>query len=847
LPTTGAPIVQLVLKQSPVSSKIVLVAQSNNSFLSGYVCMHDCTNVINWDTTLNIANTNSTTTLQRRFDIAFESNTGNMLLIYGVNSTNTSRDLGYKILYESNMSFNGLNEQYIDDSVQASDVQYSWVTADRDPVNTSNEIIITGFDLTNNDINAWVWNGTAWGNQRELTATATGTGGYEALAVKYASDGSKGMVVGGTGAAGAVNWQYWSAGAWTAGTFDTNGVSNNDVGSLSLKPNPSSAAMQLVDVETQRRLLTHYWNGTAWSTIGTVIDNAVDVNAQRCADFEWMPTGSTGVLVWDSDTTGNLLNQTVCNPTCSAAGMTTVPSYAGTGKWITLFANPTVTDYVHILGIRMNSTAAGGTPAIGAFFYNGSNYTNYGDNAFTSVATAVTYEAYSFGFRRDLRPPSITFISPNASGIILKGGIGTSVFFNVSSNEFLYNITLEFNGTANYSMNGSGMNWNYTFNNLAEGFYSYKAYSIDLAGNLNISYTWNFTVNYPPYIILLIPQNNTLNTTSRNITFYYNVTDALDNVSVCSLIIDKIFVLNTSAPINKSSTQNFTYLLSDDQHNWSIWCNDSNNFNYTSETWNITVKLLPVIQFISLDDFLLPDGDIILSAGYTRNVNCSAVIFDPEGISDIRNVTARFYYYLNKSSDSDDNNTHYSNNNCTLASNTSVNATFNCGFNILYYANNGTWICNLTVYNNYSNNASTNISNYLQPLYALNVTDGVEFSNVPANSPSGNITVNITNFGNMDVNVSIQGYALVIGDNKGMNCSDGSTINITNIRFSTNNTANFQQKTPMNGAIQQLKLQVKKQTNGTQIFNTTYWQITPDPGVMNRICNGSIIFNSQAP
>jgi len=128
----------------------------------------------------------------------------------------------------------------------------------------------------------------------------------------------------------------------------------------------------------------------------------------------------------------------------------------------------------------------------------------------------------------------------------------------------------------------------------------------------------------------------------------------------------------------------------------------------------------------------------------------------------------------------------------------------------------------------------------------VNITDGINFGSVSAGFSSANITANATNFGNMPINITIQGYALVIGDNTGMNCSDGTNITITNIRFSTNSTANFSQKIPLNGSIQSLNFKINKQINSTQIYNTTYWQITPDPGYFSRICMGYVVFSAEA-
>jgi hypothetical protein len=170
-----------------------------------------------------------------------------------------------------------------------------------------------------------------------------------------------------------------------------------------------------------------------------------------------------------------------------------------------------------------------------------------------------------------------------------------------------------------------------------------------------------------------------------------------------------------------------------------------------------------------------------------------------------------------------------------------------CGFETIYYANNGTWICNATVYDNKDNKYNSNISTVIQPLYAVNISDTMIFGDAKSSIPSINISVNITNFGNMPVNITLQGYAISIGDNTAMNCSDNTNISIENVKFTTNPGLDFDAKTPLSGGIQNLDLQVLKQINSTQIFNTTYWQISPNPGTIDRICSGYVIFNAMAP
>ena len=271
-------------------------------------------------------------------------------------------------------------------------------------------------------------------------------------------------------------------------------------------------------------------------------------------------------------------------------------------------------------------------------------------------------------------------------------------------------------------------------------------------------------------------------------------------------------------------------------------------FNVTSfSNYSAGESSPPSIVSISINDSIPPENEIILSAGGTRTVNCSVIATDGLGASNLNSANATFYYYQNSSSNPDNNLVHYTDASCGLTPINSTHAMFSCSFDVWYYANNGTWVCNATVYNNQSISASANISTIIDPLYAVNITDGIDFANVSAGLPSNNITVNITNFGNMAVNVTLQGYALVIGDNNGMNCSDHTNITITNIRFSTNNTASFAQKIPMDGSIQSLNFKINKQTNASQIFNTTYWQVSPNPGTINRICNGYVIFSAESP
>ncbi|MEM3432144.1 MAG: right-handed parallel beta-helix repeat-containing protein, partial [Candidatus Bilamarchaeaceae archaeon] len=485
LPTAGSPVRWAVVKWSPISSKIVLVTLSDDGYLDGYVCMGNCTNVANWQVTNNIGQVWTTAAAQRRFDVEFETATGDAVVVYGVLSAVTTRDLAYRVLPASSSSFATTTEQYIDDTGHATDIQYSWVRLARNPRVGQEEIILVGFDLTDNHTNAWVWNGNSWGNQVSITDTATSTSGYQALAVAYAADGSKGMAIGGSGTTGDVNTRYWSGGVWSAIiTFDIDPADVADVRWANLKADPASDDLQAVFIDSGSDLTTAYWSGSAWSVTPN-IDTAVDVSTARCADFEWDFKGGQGYLVWDTDTTGTTLSYRLCTPQCTNPTQTT-STYAGTGAWITMYQNTKVGDTVRVLGARLNSNFD-----IGSFSVNSSapTFRNYGDGAITLDTTVTTYEAYSIAFKIDRTSPSITFVSPTpANNSNIYPWDWAYINVTVVDNVNVSSVILEWNKTTNYTMNkGSGDSWYYNVTGLSTGTYEYKVYAIDFAENLNIS------------------------------------------------------------------------------------------------------------------------------------------------------------------------------------------------------------------------------------------------------------------------------------------------------------------------------------------------------------------------
>jgi len=387
LASAGSPITFVKVVFSPVSSKRIIVTQGNDGYLDAYVS--DDGN--SWTFSSNIGQISDAT--KRNFDVDFETATGDAILVYSVVSTSPSCDLAYKVLPANTLSFSGISEQCIDDTGHPTDIQYTWVVTDRNPVSTSEELIVIGFDATDYDNDAWVWNGNSWGNQLEISNDATASGGYKVLSVKYAADGSKGMVVGASGIRGNVNWRYWNGASWSgSATFDIN-PTNADARWLRLKADPSSDDIQLIAIDSSRDMHAVYWNGASWALTSQIEVN-LDSTTTRCVDFAWYPSGNTGILLWDWTGSSTMLRYVTCSPQCPNSPLS-IPTYAGTGYWIQAVGNPRNEDNTKILFARLNSNND-----IGSINRSSTAFSNYPplDSAITADTAATAYESFEIAF-----------------------------------------------------------------------------------------------------------------------------------------------------------------------------------------------------------------------------------------------------------------------------------------------------------------------------------------------------------------------------------------------------------------------------------------------------------------
>jgi hypothetical protein len=102
----------------------------------------------------------------------------------------------------------------------------------------------------------------------------------------------------------------------------------------------------------------------------------------------------------------------------------------------------------------------------------------------------------------------------------------------------------------------------------------------------------------------------------------------------------------------------------------------------------------------------------------------------------------------------------------------------NCTFEVYYYANPGNWNCSMTVIDNASLSDTQQDDINMADLLAIGLPDSINYGTVNATYVSLEQIANVSNAGNVELNLSLSGYAQTEGDGLAMNCSLGRVGNI---------------------------------------------------------------------
>ncbi len=255
-------------------------------------------------------------------------------------------------------------------------------------------------------------------------------------------------------------------------------------------------------------------------------------------------------------------------------------------------------------------------------------------------------------------------------------------------------------------------------------------------------------------------------------------------------------------------------------------------------TVNIT-NAAPLITAISLDT------PVNLLSYNTTTVFCNVSVYDYDNDTLVVNATL-FLEGVVGPDDNDDGNNHYSNTSCSPITPQDENMDYICAFEVQYYADNSSdWICNATV-DDGGLVPTNNISNYaiINPLVAIKMDPLLDYGDLEVGETSPDRTANVTNAGNRDANISVEGWGDTPGDGYAFVCDFGH-IDLSYERYNTTGGSGYPDMYQLTGATSMIPdFYVPQRTSESQdSISPTYWQVQIPVGA-GGVCNGKILFSA---
>ncbi|MBP9864402.1 hypothetical protein KBC54_03065 [Patescibacteria group bacterium] len=256
-----------IVRTSPSSTEAILGFVNQSGVLT-VACYNGTTWTQEW--TATVAGTN----VSRRFDIAYETNSGDVMVLYGTDTV-SANELAYRTKPGSAGCGSGNWAAITNISAARTNGKIDYVRMAWDRRASSNLITAMWAD-TQADVSALVWSGTTWSNEPTTVSETTldliaFAQDIENIDLEYESLSGDLMMVWGkvvgngangvryrtcTGGTAACTW----SGILTPATF------LDDATSLDISANPNSDQIVFASVgKNQSDLQLGYWSGTAWT------------------------------------------------------------------------------------------------------------------------------------------------------------------------------------------------------------------------------------------------------------------------------------------------------------------------------------------------------------------------------------------------------------------------------------------------------------------------------------------------------------------------------------------------------------------------------------------------------
>lgn len=274
----------------------------------------------------------------------------------------------------------------------------------------------------------------------------------------------------------------------------------------------------------------------------------------------------------------------------------------------------------------------------------------------------------------------------------------------------------------------------------------------------------------------------------------------------------------------------------------------------------------PNITSVTLNDDDTATPEIDLTANNITDVTCNATVWDFNGWADIDadSVNATLYMDSVGVNSPNDNNDHYTNRSCGRCIRIdSITAACDCRFAVQYYANDSNiWRCNISVTDrggtgkpgeerNFTDSELSPLTTITKLLAIDTSTEIINYGNLSVTQLSRTIERNVTNGGNIDLNLTLSGFGgentSVTNENVTMICQYGN-ISFGNHRYNVGTNVSFSLKKNLTNQTVDTQFTFLQRTNDNDVgirhdINTTFWNLQIPLGV-GGLCNGTIIFGS---
>lgn len=311
-----------VMRTSPTKGEAIAGYVTSTGILQ-IMCFDGTTWTNEWTASVTPA------TPTRKFDIAYETNSGDVMVLYS-RGTITTDELAYRTKAGNSGcgSANWATTTNLNPAGTSGSVL--WVKMAWDRRSSSNLITAIWADA-NSALSTMVWSGSAWGNEPPTVTEANlersvASQDVDSFDVEYESSSGNVMLVWGTQTttnnANGVRYRVCTGGTATCtwGAVSTPPTFTDDATNLDISANPDPNSNEIVFAaigNQQSDLIVGYWNGSAWTNQANSDTTAqTPLAGTHLVSTGWLISGATtrAVVVYANATNPTLVNARYLTP-----------------------------------------------------------------------------------------------------------------------------------------------------------------------------------------------------------------------------------------------------------------------------------------------------------------------------------------------------------------------------------------------------------------------------------------------------------------------------------------------------------------------------------------------------